>query len=104
VKSAPHGPRAASKANLSLSGLEEAEGRLPTNKRTGLSESSFSIRLGKEEQERLMLTMPEMLVREPQRYVAVRLPVMIPFSEEVDPAFDELFDAFTRTGVTPDGV
>lgn len=51
-----------------------------------------------------MLTMPEMVEREPQRYVAVRLPVMIPFAEEVDPAFDELFNAFKRAGVTPDGV
>jgi len=51
-----------------------------------------------------MLTMPEMVERGPQRYVAVRLPVVIPFDEEVDPAFDELFDAFARAGVAPDGI
>ena len=51
-----------------------------------------------------MLTMPEMVERGPQRYVAVRLPVVIPFAEEVDPAFDELFDAFAQAGVKPDGV
>jgi effector-binding domain-containing protein len=47
-----------------------------------------------------MLTMPEMLEREPQRYVAVRLPVMIPFNQQVG----ELFDAFARAGVSPVGV
>lgn len=51
-----------------------------------------------------MLTMPEMVERVPQRYVAVRLPVVIPFAEEVDPAFDELFNAFARAGVAPNGV
>jgi NAD(P)-dependent dehydrogenase (short-subunit alcohol dehydrogenase family) len=51
-----------------------------------------------------MLTIPEMVEREPQRYVAVRLPVVIPFAEEVDPAFDELFSAFARAGVAPDGL
>ncbi|MGI2033860.1 GyrI-like domain-containing protein [Rhizobium panacihumi] len=51
-----------------------------------------------------MLTIPEIVEREPQRYVAVRLPVVIPFSKKVDPAFDELFAAFARADVRPDGV
>lgn len=51
-----------------------------------------------------MLTIPEMVQREAQRYVAVRLPVVIPFDEEVDPAFDELFGAFALAGVAPDGL
>jgi effector-binding domain-containing protein len=51
-----------------------------------------------------MLTMPEIVEREPQRYVAVRLPVVIPFGAEMDPAFDELFDAFARAQVEPDGM
>lgn len=62
------------------------------------------MRLGEGEREKHMLTMPEMVEREAQRYVAVRLPVVIPFAEEVDPAFDELFDAFVRADVKPDGV
>ncbi|WP_112502597.1 GyrI-like domain-containing protein [Rhizobium sp.] len=51
-----------------------------------------------------MLTMPKIITREPQRYVAVRLPVVIPFDREVDPAFDELFEAFAGVQVKPDGV
>ncbi|KQS84825.1 GyrI-like domain-containing protein [Rhizobium sp. Leaf383] len=51
-----------------------------------------------------MLTMPEIIERDPQHYVAVRLRVVIPFAEEVDPAFDELFDAFSMAGVAPNGV
>lgn len=51
-----------------------------------------------------MLTMPEIIERQPQRYVAVRLPVVIPFAEVVDPAFDELFEAFALAEVNPDGV
>ncbi len=51
-----------------------------------------------------MLTMPEIVEREPQHYVAVRLPVVIPFAGEVDPAFEELFDAFTNAGIAPDVV
>lgn len=51
-----------------------------------------------------MLTMPETLEREPQRYIAVRLPVVIPFGQQVGPAFDELYDAFGRAGCSPDGV
>ena len=51
-----------------------------------------------------MLTMPEIIEWGPKAYVAVRLPVVIPFGEEVDPAFDELFDALAQAGVKPDGI
>lgn len=51
-----------------------------------------------------MLTIPEIVEREAQRYIAVRLPVVIPFAEEVDPAFDELFQAFARAHAEPDGM
>ncbi len=51
-----------------------------------------------------MLTMPKVVEFGPRQYVAVRLPVTIPFGEEMDPAFDELFDAFARAGVEPDGI
>jgi effector-binding domain-containing protein len=50
-----------------------------------------------------MLTMPKIVEIRPNRYAAVRLPVTIPFGEEMDPAFDELFDAFASAGVEPDG-
>lgn len=51
-----------------------------------------------------MLTMPEIVEWGPKSYVAVRLPVVIPFGQEVDPAFEELFEAFAQAGVEPDGV
>lgn len=51
-----------------------------------------------------MLTMPEIVERDAQRYVAVRLPVFIPFADEVDPAFDELFESFARAKAEPDGM
>ncbi len=51
-----------------------------------------------------MLTMPQFVHCEPRRYVAVRLPVTIPFGAEMDPAFEELFKAFEEAGVTPDGM
>lgn len=51
-----------------------------------------------------MLTMPKTINLGPKSYVAVRLPVTIPFAEEIDPAFEELFDAFKRAGVEPDGM
>ncbi|WP_313523055.1 GyrI-like domain-containing protein [Shinella sp.] len=51
-----------------------------------------------------MLTMPETVEWGPKSYVAVRLPVVIPFGQEVDPAFEELFEAFAQAGVEPDGV
>jgi hypothetical protein len=40
----------------------------------------------------------------PKAYVAVRLPVVIPFGEEMDPAFEELFETFANAGVEPDGI
>ncbi len=51
-----------------------------------------------------MLTMPKTTEFGPKPYVAVRLPVTIPFAEEMDPAFDELFGAFEKAGVKPDGM
>jgi len=51
-----------------------------------------------------MLTLPHIITRTAQRYIAVRLPVSIPFDEEMDPVFDELFSAFSRAGVEPDGM
>lgn len=48
--------------------------------------------------------MPEIIVRDAERYVAVRLPVVIPFAEEVDPAFDELFEAFSQAEVPSNGM
>lgn len=51
-----------------------------------------------------MLTMPEIVEWGAKSYVAVRLPVVIPFGQEVDPAFEELFEAFAQAGVEPDGV
>ena len=50
-----------------------------------------------------MLTMPRIVERQPRRYVAVRMPVTIPFDADVDPAFDELFEAFARAEVEPNG-
>lgn len=51
-----------------------------------------------------MLTMPKIVEFGPKSYIAVRLPVMIPFGEEMDPAFDELFSAFSGAGAQPDGI
>lgn len=51
-----------------------------------------------------MLTIPQIINRTAQRYVAVRLPVSIPFGDAMDPAFDELFSAFSRAGVEPNGM
>ena len=51
-----------------------------------------------------MLTIPRIIHRTAQRYVAVRLPVSIPFDNEMDPAFDELFSAFSRAGAEPNGM
>lgn len=51
-----------------------------------------------------MLTIPQIINRTAQRYIAVRLPVSIPFDEDMDPAFDELFSAFSRAGVEPNGM
>jgi effector-binding domain-containing protein len=51
-----------------------------------------------------MLTLPKIIDREAARYVAVRLPVTIPFGDDMDPAFDELFAAFAGAGVEPDGM
>lgn len=51
-----------------------------------------------------MLTIPRIIHRTAQRYVAVRLPVVIPFGDDMDPAFDELFSAFARAGAAPDGM
>ncbi|WLR95715.1 GyrI-like domain-containing protein [Shinella zoogloeoides] len=51
-----------------------------------------------------MLTMPETIEWGPKSYVAVRLPVVIPFGQEVHPAFEELFEAFGQAGVEPDGI
>lgn len=51
-----------------------------------------------------MLTVPRMVDRGAQSYVAVRLPVIIPFGDDMDPAFDELFSAFSDAGVEPNGV
>lgn len=45
-----------------------------------------------------MLTMPKTTEFGPKPYIAVRLPVTIPFTEEMDPAFDELFGAFEKAG------
>lgn len=51
-----------------------------------------------------MLTMPEIVEWGPKPYVAVRLPVVMPFGKEIDPAFDELFEAFANAGVEPHGI
>ena len=51
-----------------------------------------------------MLTLPQIIDRTAQRYIAVRLPVSIPFDEHMDPVFDELFSAFSRAGVEPNGM
>ncbi|MEH7838219.1 GyrI-like domain-containing protein [Rhizobium laguerreae] len=51
-----------------------------------------------------MLTLPEIIEFQARKYVATRLSVVIPFDNEVDPAFDELWDAFARAGVEPDGI
>jgi effector-binding domain-containing protein len=51
-----------------------------------------------------MLTMPVIVESGPKSYVAVRLPVVIPFGQEIDPAFEELFEAFAQAGVDPDGI
>lgn len=51
-----------------------------------------------------MLTLPKIIDRKSQRYVAVRLPVVIPFGEDLDPAFDELFAAFSNARVEPNGM
>lgn len=40
-----------------------------------------------------MLALPTTIDVEARRYIAVRLPVTIPFGDEMDPAFDELFAA-----------
>ena len=51
-----------------------------------------------------MLTIPQIIHRTAQRYIAVRLAVSIPFDDDMDPAFDELFSAFSRAGVEPNGM
>jgi hypothetical protein len=51
-----------------------------------------------------MLTIPQIINRTAQRYIAVRLPVSIPFGDDMDPAFDELFSAFSSAGVEPNGM
>lgn len=51
-----------------------------------------------------MLTIPEIIEWGPKAYVAVRLPVVIPFDKEMDSAFEELFEAFANAGVEPDGI
>lgn len=51
-----------------------------------------------------MLTLPKIIGRKSQRYVAVRLPVAIPFGQDLDPAFDELFAAFSNARVEPIGM
>lgn len=51
-----------------------------------------------------MLTSPEIIDRPPQRYVAVRRRVRIPFSAMVAPAYDELFAAFGEAGIRPEGL
>jgi|SRR5215217_5341420 len=51
-----------------------------------------------------MLTLPQIIDRPAQRYVAVQLPVTIPFGDDLDPAFDELFAAFSAAEVEPNGM
>ena len=51
-----------------------------------------------------MLTIPQIINRTAQRYIAIRLPVSIPFDADMDPAFDELFSAFSSAGVEPNGM
>jgi effector-binding domain-containing protein len=51
-----------------------------------------------------MLTLPQIVEFQARKYVATRLRVDIPFDTGVDPAFDELWDAFARAGVEPDGI
>ena len=51
-----------------------------------------------------MLTLPHIITRTAQRYIAVRLTVSIPFGDDIDPAFDELFSAFSSAGVEPNGM
>ncbi|GGY77430.1 GyrI-like domain-containing protein [Pseudoduganella plicata] len=51
-----------------------------------------------------MLTIPRIVNRTAQRYIAVRLPVSIPFGDDLDPAFDALFSAFASAGVEPNGM
>ncbi|EYR78157.1 GyrI-like domain-containing protein [Shinella sp. DD12] len=48
--------------------------------------------------------MPEIVEWGPKSYVAVRLPVVIPFGQEIDPAFEESFEAFAQAGVDADGM
>lgn len=50
------------------------------------------------------MTVPEIVERDAQRYVAVRFSVVIPFAEEVDPAFNELFQAFAQAKAEPNGM
>ena len=49
------------------------------------------------------LTLPTVVELPERRYVAVRMPVTIPFAEDMEPAFEELFAAFARAGVEADG-
>jgi hypothetical protein len=49
-----------------------------------------------------MLTMPEIIERESQRYIAVRRQLPSPFRGEVDLAYDGLSWPFARAGVEPD--
>lgn len=51
-----------------------------------------------------MLTLPTFVEFQSRRYIATRLNVTIPFDSHVDPAFDELWDAFHEAGVDPDGM
>lgn len=51
-----------------------------------------------------MLTLPMTIDVEARCYIAVRLPVTIPFGDEMDPAFDELFAAFAGAGIEPNGM
>ncbi|QRM45896.1 GyrI-like domain-containing protein [Rhizobium sp. BG4] len=51
-----------------------------------------------------MLTLPRQTERGPQRYVAVRRKVTMPFGDAVGPASGELFAAFANAGVAADGM
>ncbi len=50
-----------------------------------------------------MLTLPKVVERQAQPYVAVRRRVTIPFGDIVGPAMGALFDAIAANGLEPDG-